>query len=109
MLTSFATFSEWRSSSILTSRKSLHILIREEEVVEEQLHIVTTKLQAEHLLVVDVVHQVGHDLRIGDDDRDEHHVALRGFRVGDLNAILVESCEAVEVREGHLGDWTSGS
>ena len=48
-----------RLAQLLTSRNSLHKLLREEEVVEEWLRIVTTKLQEEHLLVVDVVHRWG--------------------------------------------------
>ena len=66
-------------------------LVREEEIVEEWFRVVTAKLHEERLLVlvVDVVHQVGDHLRIRDDDRDERHVALRRFRVGDLDAILV--------------------
>ncbi len=95
--------------------KKLVALVREEEVVEKRLSVFTAKLQEERLLVlvVDVVHQMGDHLRFGDEDRDERHVALRRFRVGDLDAILVvifHSCEApgtweaLEVCEECLGD-----
>jgi len=71
--------------------EELIALVREEDIVEEWLCVITAKLQEERLLVlvVDVVHQVGNHLRIGDNDRDERHIALRGFRAGDLDAMFV--------------------